>query len=164
MASSLASIAETWPENVLPQWQQKNAYAKNNARSYNLRAIRYFLHKVQFFAGIGPAHFPAETTRPLGRGCLPFSPSLYLVLSRLCFRHSKCAVQSYEKQIWHCPNLSVFVGFCQFLSVFGTMLFFAAKLRKRKLAMSVYVSLCQSMSLYVTLCHFPINCLFLASI
>ena len=36
----------------------------------------YFLHKVQFFAGIGPAHFPAETTRPLGRGCLPFSPKI----------------------------------------------------------------------------------------
>ena len=26
----------------------------------------YFLHEVQFSAGIGPAHFPAETTRPLG--------------------------------------------------------------------------------------------------
>ena len=59
-------------------------------------------------------------------------------------------MQSYEKQIWHCPNLSVFVRICQFLSVFGTMLFLAAKLRKRKLALSVYVSLCQSMSLYVT--------------
>ena len=35
MASSLASIAETWPENVLPQWQQKNAYAKNKARPNN---------------------------------------------------------------------------------------------------------------------------------
>ena len=34
----------------------------------------YFLHEVQFSAGIEPAHFPAETTRPLGRGCLPFSP------------------------------------------------------------------------------------------
>jgi hypothetical protein len=32
-----------------------------------------FLHEVRFSAGIGPAHFPAETTRPLGRGCLPFS-------------------------------------------------------------------------------------------
>ncbi len=59
-------------------------------------------------------------------------------------------MQSYEKQIWQCPNLSEFVGFCRNLSVFGTMLFFAAKLRKRKLALSVYVSLCQSMSLYVT--------------
>ena len=62
-------------------------------------------------------------------------------------------VQSYEKQIWHCRVLSVFVGFCQFLSVFGTMLFLAAKLRKEKLALSVYVSLCQSMSLYVTFRH-----------
>jgi hypothetical protein len=34
-----------------------------------------FPHEVRFFAGIGPAHFPAETTGPLGRGCLPFSPS-----------------------------------------------------------------------------------------
>ncbi len=33
-----------------------------------------FPHEVRFFAGIGPAHFPAETTRPLGQGCLPFSP------------------------------------------------------------------------------------------
>ena len=49
------------PENVLPQWQQK-------------------LHEVQFFAGIGPAHFLAETTRPLGRGCLQFSPSLYILI------------------------------------------------------------------------------------
>ena len=69
-------------------------------------------------------------------------------------------MQSYEKQIWHCRNLSEFVRICQFLSVFGTMLFLAAKLRKRKLALSVYVSLCQSMSLCVTLCHFPTYCLF----
>jgi hypothetical protein len=33
MASSLASIAETWPENVLPQWQQKIADAENNCSS-----------------------------------------------------------------------------------------------------------------------------------
>ena len=32
-----------------------------------------FPHEVRFSAGIGPAHFPAETTSPLGRGCLPFS-------------------------------------------------------------------------------------------
>ena len=40
-----------------------------------------FPHEVRFFAGIGPAHFPAETTRPLGRGCLPFSPYLKLAFS-----------------------------------------------------------------------------------
>ena len=49
--------------------------------------------------------------------------------------------------------LSGFVGFCQFLSVFGTMLFLAAKLRKRNLAMSVCVSLCHFVSLYVTFRH-----------
>ncbi len=59
-------------------------------------------------------------------------------------------MQSYEKQIWQCPNLSEFVGFCRNLSVFGTMLFLAAKLRKRILALSVYVSLCHFVSLYVT--------------
>jgi hypothetical protein len=42
---------------------------------------------VQFFAGIGPAHFPAETTRPLGRGCLPFSQTCFNVFCyiRFCF-------------------------------------------------------------------------------
>jgi hypothetical protein len=37
----------------------------------------YFPHEVRFFAGIGPAHFLAETTRPLGRGCLHFHLLLY---------------------------------------------------------------------------------------
>ena len=34
-----------------------------------------FPHEVRFSAGIGPAHFPAEMTRPLGRGHLPFLPT-----------------------------------------------------------------------------------------
>ena len=55
-------------------------------------------------------------------------------------------LQSYEKQIWHCPNLSVFVRICQFLSVFGTMLFLAAKLRKRILALSPFVTICHLLS------------------
>jgi len=42
-----------------------------------------FPHEVRFSAGIGPAHFPAATTRPLGRGCLPFSP---------CFEFSCCDI------------------------------------------------------------------------
>ena len=40
-----------------------------------------FLHEVQFFAAIEAAHFPAEMTRPLGRGHLPFSPYLKLAFS-----------------------------------------------------------------------------------
>ena len=63
--------------------------AENNCSSHIFRPFRLFFvnfrnyfwvrmdfpHEVRFSAGIGPAHFPAETTRPLGRGCLPFSPS-----------------------------------------------------------------------------------------
>jgi hypothetical protein len=45
----------------------------------------FFAHLRIFFAGIGPAHFPAETTRPLGRGCLPFSPSF---ISLFCLPNS----------------------------------------------------------------------------
>ena len=65
------------PENVLPQWQQKIADAENiySSISNNCRGRKDFLHEVQFSAGIGPAHFLAETTRLLSRGCLQFSPS-----------------------------------------------------------------------------------------
>ena len=77
-----------------------------------------------------------------------FLIQFYIILS--CATINCFTLQSYEKQIWHCRFLSEFVRICQFLSVFGTMLSLAAKLRKRKLALSVYVSLCQSMSLYVT--------------
>ena len=66
------------PENELPQWQQKIALrAENTPRPYHLisGAGGIFCAFAQFFAGIGPAHFLAETTRPLGRGCLPFSPT-----------------------------------------------------------------------------------------
>ncbi len=85
----------------------------------------------QFFAGIGPAHFPAETTRPLGRGCLPFSPSFL-----------RCKVtKSKFGTVRICPHLSGNVRFCPHF-------FFAAKLRKRKLALSSYVHLCPFMSSY----------------
>jgi hypothetical protein len=48
------------PENVLPQWQQKIAYAENKYSSISITfGPIYFPHEVRFFAGIGPAHFPA---------------------------------------------------------------------------------------------------------
>ena len=59
--------------------QQKIALrAENKARPNSdiLGAGWIFCAFAQFSAGIGPAHFPAETTRPLGRGCLPFSPKI----------------------------------------------------------------------------------------
>ena len=68
--------------------------------------------------------------------------------------HYCFSVQSYEKQIWHCPNLSVFVRICQFLLVFETMLFSLQSYEKGFWH-------CQSMSDCVSLCHFPIYCLFL---
>ena len=100
-------------------------------------------------------------------------------------------MQSYEKQIWHCPNLSEFVRICQFLSVFGTMLFLLQSYEKENWhcqSMSVCVSLCHFMSLsdllplsrckvtkrkfgtvtfchylspFVTFCHLSANCFFL---
>ena len=114
MASSLASIAETWPENVLPCSlrsrpreaivSRKCASQKIFARPYTdiLRVRMDFLHEVQFSAAIEAAHFPAETTRPLGRGCLPFSPSFqwthrppishFLIFSFLIFLHKAIPV------------------------------------------------------------------------
>ena len=67
-------------------------------RNYN-RGRKDFPHEVRFFAGIGPAHFPAETTRPLGRGCLPFSPSF-----------SRCKVtKSKFGTVQLCPFVSIYV-------------------------------------------------------
>jgi hypothetical protein len=47
MASSLASIAETLPENVLPQWQQKIAYAENNVGRYRDKALDPFIFRTK---------------------------------------------------------------------------------------------------------------------
>ena len=38
-----------------------------------------FPHEVRFSAGIGPAHFLAETTRPLGPRLSAFSPNFYIL-------------------------------------------------------------------------------------
>ena len=69
------------PENVLPQWQQKIAYAENNYSSIsnNICGRMDFPHEVRFSAGIGPAHFLAETTRPLGPRLSAFSPNFYIL-------------------------------------------------------------------------------------
>ncbi len=58
--------------------QQKIALrAENNCSSLIMFGAGWiFCAFAQFSAGIGPAHFPAETTRLLSRGCLPFSPKI----------------------------------------------------------------------------------------
>ena len=51
------------PENELPQWQQKIALRAENKASPDNETIWagwHFLRIAQFFAGIGPAHFPAD--------------------------------------------------------------------------------------------------------
>ena len=140
MASSLASIAETWPENVLTSIVSRKSHC---VRKIIARRILIYLGPevifcafAQFFAGIGPAHFPAETTRPLGRGCLPFSPSF-----------SRCKVT--EKKfvtVRICPHLSAYVRKCPLLSAF----LFRCKVTKRKIGT---VQLCPFVSIYVQLRH-----------
>ena len=56
-----------------------------------------FSHKVRFFAGIGPAHFLAETTRPLGRGCLHFH---LLFIYRMAMGTKKMPQLSLENCGW----------------------------------------------------------------
>ncbi len=83
-----ASIARLNPENCRLNGDRK-LLTQKIMRVDEVARFRptYFLHEVQFFAGIGPAHFPAETTRPLGRGCLPFSQTCFNVFCyiRFCF-------------------------------------------------------------------------------
>ncbi len=141
MASSLASIAETWPENVLTSIVSRKSHCvqKIIARPYSdiLGAGGYFCAFAQFFAGIGPAHFPAETTRPLGRGCLPFSPSF-----------SRCKVtKSKFGTVRICPHMSAYVRKCPLLSAF----LFRCKVTQKKI---VTVQLCPAMSICVHLCPF----------
>ena len=63
--------------------QQKIALrAENNCSSLIMFGSGWiFCAFAQFSAGIGPAHFPAETTRLLSRGCLPFSPKIRYKIS-----------------------------------------------------------------------------------
>jgi hypothetical protein len=61
----------------------KKLLAQKILASQNVGGRMDFLHEVHFFAGIGPAHFPAVTTRPLGRGCLPFSPLCFNVFCHI---------------------------------------------------------------------------------
>ena len=86
------------PENVLPQWQQKIALRAENyegrqswfnavrTQTIMIRSRRIFCAFAQFFAGIGPAHFLAETTRPLRpRLSAIFTFSFFIKLSLRAF-------------------------------------------------------------------------------
>ena len=97
---------------------------------------------------------------------------------RICRFSERCffSLQSYEKNIWQCQFVSVYVTLCHFpiyclflnaklrkvnlalspfvtichlLSPFSKLLFHAAKLRKRNLTLSAYVRICPEMSTFV---------------
>ena len=160
MASSLASIAETWPENVLPQWQQKNAYAKNKARPNNktLGPDGIFCTKCNFLQVLDLLIFRQKQPCYWAEVVCHFH--LLYILFYLVFvfdiRNVRCKVtKSKFGTVRICQFLSAFVSFCQFSE---QCLVSRCKVTKSKFGT---VSLCQSMSLCVTLCHFPIYCLFL---
>ena len=75
-----------------PSLNPENCRLNGDRKSHYVRKIKHvqivtiwdrmdFLHEVQFSAGIGPAHFLAETTRPLRPRLSAFSPSF---ISHLC--------------------------------------------------------------------------------
>ena len=76
MADNLGPMAWLFlQENVQVQYLQKIAQMRKKSirpQIFNDTVEANFLHEVQFSAAIEAAHFLAETTRPLGRGCLHF--------------------------------------------------------------------------------------------
>ncbi len=94
-----ASIARLNPENCRLNGDRK-LLTQKIMRVDEVARFRptYFLHEVQFFAGIGPAHFPAETTRPLGPRLSAIFSSLFqclLLYLAFVFDLSKWSLQRY---------------------------------------------------------------------
>ena len=137
MASSLASIAETWPENVLTSIVSRKSHCVRIiiARPYSdiLGAGGYFLRICAIFCRYWTCTFSGRNNQAIG-------PRLSAIFTFFF------TMQSYEKGFWHCPHMSGNVRFCPHF-------FFAAKLRKEKLALSSFVQLCPFVSIYVQLRH-----------
>ena len=149
MASSLASIAETWPENVLPQWQQKNAYAKNKARPNNktLGPDGIFCTKCNFLQVLDLLIFQQKQPGHWAEVVCHFH--LLYILFYLVFvfdiRNVRCKVtKSKFGTVRICRFLSAFVSFCQF----SEQCFFSLQSYEKENWH------CQSMSVCVSLCHF----------
>ncbi len=103
MASSLASIAETWPENVLPPIGSR----KSLTRKIRLvRVITFwvrtdFPHEVRFSAGIGPAHFPAAFRMLLSQHSKEGAPFMGTALAayRQCIEPRSSAIFTFFHRI-----------------------------------------------------------------
>ncbi len=83
-----------------PNGSRKLLTQKIIIRSYQAGPA-YFPHEVRFSAGIGPAHFLAETTRPLGPRLSAFSPTCpsfyiegYLFLTLMTVAYSSSTIYS----------------------------------------------------------------------
>ena len=137
MASSLASIAETWPENVLTSIVSRKSHCvrKIIARPYSdiLGAGGYFLRICAIFCRYWTCSFSGRNNQAIG-------PRLSAIFTFFF------TMQSYGKEIWHCPHLSAYVRKCPLLSAF----LFRCKVTKKKIGT---VQLCPFVSIYVQLRH-----------
>ena len=104
---------------LVPHFSSFSSFFREFSDSYWGRMD--FLHEVQFSAGIGPAHFPAEMTRPLGRGHLPFLPTCFNVF------------------VWSSMVTCLFLGFSPF-SASRNEVFFSLKGVARRAVRFVLVS------------------------
>ena len=100
------------------------AHLRNFLQVLDLHIFRgaggIFCAFAQFSAGIGPAHFLAETTRPLGRGCLPFSPPCFNVF------------------VWSSIVTFVFLGFALFVPHESEAFFSLGLFRPSKMVAEIY--------------------------
>ena len=115
--------------------QQKIALrAENNCSSYSdiLGAGGYFLRICAIFCRYWTCTFSGRNNQAIG-------PRLSAIFTFFF------TMQSYGKDIWHCPHLSAYVRKCPLLSAF----LFRCKVTKRKIGT---VQLCPAMSICVHLC------------
>ena len=136
MASSLASIAETWPENVLTSIVSRKSHCvrKIIACPYSdiLGAGGYFLRICAIFCRYWTCTFSGRNNQAIG-------PRLSAIFT---FFYT---MQSYEKEIWHCPHLSAYVRICPEMSAFVRISFSLQSYEKKNWhcpAMSICVHLC----------------------
>ncbi len=131
-----------------------------------------FLHEVRFFAGIGPSHFPAEKTRPLGRGLLPFSPNLKsLYTINVAILHYLRFCSTINVAILHYSRFCIAINvarlhysrFCR--TIFVTRLYYLHFCSTVNVARLCYLRFCNTFLLFITNCHgllmkFFANCVF----
>ena len=94
------------PENVLPQWQQKIAYAENKEGRCSDQALDplIFCTKCNFLQVLDLHIFLQKQTGHWGRGCLHFHLLLYpLLVCRMAMGTKKCR-NSHQRIAAGCPT------------------------------------------------------------